>query len=92
MLQTNKNDWCVCVATGVWSDLDSQQTELSERGRGRKRKTDMLMTSSVFCVPATRREITVITADQHVHFLTIDALKVPKIAHVHTMRWRECVS
>lgn len=40
-----------------------------------ERKTDILMTSSVFCAPATRREITVITADQHVHFLAIDALQ-----------------
>lgn len=45
------------------------------RERKKEKKTDILITSSVFCAPATLWEITVITADQHVHFLAIDALQ-----------------
>lgn len=74
-LQPSPNSLCVWRATGVWSDLDSTDWAVRMRERKKEGETDILMTSSVFCAPATRREITVITADQHVHFLEIDALQ-----------------
>lgn len=39
----------------------------------REKETDILITSLALCKPATQQEITVITADQHVCFLRIDA-------------------
>lgn len=42
------------------------------------------MTSSVFHVPDTRQEITVITADQHVHFLAIDGPAKRRKLHMCT--------
>lgn len=39
----------------------------------REQEKDILITSLALCKPATQREITVITADQHVCFLRIDA-------------------